>query len=44
MGVSEVIDNIKLDQEDISLFISGIKESLIKLDKIVRVLNDITSS
>ncbi len=44
MGISEVVDNIKLDQEDISVFINGIKESLIKLDKIIRVLNDITSS
>jgi PAS domain S-box-containing protein len=42
MSVSEVIDNIKLDQDDVSLFIQGIKESLIKLDKIVRALNDIT--
>jgi PAS domain S-box-containing protein len=43
MGISEVVENIKLEQEDISFFIHGIKESLIKLDKIVRVLNDITS-
>ena len=43
MGISEVIDNIKLEQEDISLFIRGIRESLLKLDNIVRVLNDITS-
>ncbi len=43
MGVSEVVDNIKLEQEEISLFISGIKSSLIKLDNIIRVLNDITS-
>jgi PAS domain S-box-containing protein len=44
MGVSEVIDNIKLDQEDITLFIHGIKESLLKLDRIVRTLNDITAA
>jgi len=43
MGISEVIDNINLEQEEISFFISGIKESLKKLDNIVRTLNDITS-
>ena len=44
MGISDLIKNVKLDQEDLSVFIAGIEESLIKLDNIIRVLNDVTST
>ena len=43
MGISEVIDHIKLNQEDLCLVINGVKESLLKIDEIIRVLNDITA-
>ncbi len=43
MGVSEIIDNIKLQQEEVSMFISGIRSSLMKLDNIIRELNEITA-
>jgi PAS domain S-box-containing protein len=43
MGASDMIDNIRLDQDELALFINGIKSSLLKIDNIVRVLNDITA-
>lgn len=44
MGVSNVIDDVKLTQDDLSFFVSGIRESLVKLDNIVRLLNEITGN
>ncbi|MBL7692431.1 MAG: PAS domain S-box protein [Flavipsychrobacter sp.] len=43
MGVSDVIDGVHLTQDDLSVFIGGIRTALMRLDEIVRRLNDITS-
>lgn len=43
MGVSDVIDTVHLTQDDLSVFISGVRGALSRLDDIVRRLNDITS-
>jgi PAS domain S-box-containing protein len=43
MGVSDVIDGVHLTQDDLAVFISGIRGALSRLDDIVRRLNDITS-
>ncbi len=42
LGATKMIDEIKLTQEELSLFAAGIKNSLNKLDDIIRVLNDVT--
>lgn len=42
MGVSELIDHVKLSQDELSIFISGIKSSVTKLDDIITILNDLT--
>jgi PAS domain S-box-containing protein len=41
MGFSELVDNMHLEQADISTFLAGIKDFLTKLDTIIRVLNDL---
>ncbi len=41
MGVTDMIDNVKLDQEEVATFLSGTKEALLKLDNIVRTMNHI---
>lgn len=43
MGVSEVIDSIHLSQDDLSVFISGIRSAISRLDQIVTRLNEITA-
>lgn len=43
MGVSEVIDGVHLTQDDLAVFIGGIRTALTRLDDIVRRLNDITA-
>jgi PAS domain S-box-containing protein len=42
MGVSELIDHVRLSQDDLAAFIYGIRNSINKLDDVIRVLNDLT--
>ena len=41
MGIKDLIDNVRLDQEEIANFLGGTKSALTKLDLIIRDLNDI---
>lgn len=43
MGVSQVIDSIHLSQDDLSVFISGVRSAVSRLDEIVTRLNEITT-
>jgi PAS domain S-box-containing protein len=41
MGITDLIENVKLEQEEISEFLSGTRIALLKLDTIVRQMNDV---
>lgn len=43
MGVSQVIDSVQLTQDDLSVFITGIRSAVSRLDEIVTRLNEITA-